>query len=502
MLKISHTILISTGALSLLSCMNNGNNDKKRTLPNIILILADDMGYGDLCCYGASSYSTPAIDRMAAEGMRFTQFYVAGSTCVPSRAGLMTACYPNRIGLTNLRPGSTNSEIGIHPSEETLAELFKKGGYITGLFGKWHLGNAFPFLPLQQGFDEYTGLLYSNDMWHLNYDGTKATPEQGERSARISRFPPLMLVEGNEPVREIRTMEDQSELTTIYTEKAVEFIQRNRSKPFFLYLAHSMPHIPLAVSDKFRGKSSQGMYGDVIMEIDWSVGEIVKTLEEIGLTNNTLVIFTSDNGPWLYFGNHAGSSGGLREGKATSWEGGQRVPCIMKWPEVIPAGRVNNRLASTLDFLPTFAEITGIPLSGNKIDGISIFPLLEGKPEANPRESFFYYDAYDLIAVRKNEWKLVFPHTHITYEGIVPGKDGEISINSRNHYRGKDKTGVTGTALYNLRRDPGERHNVIDHYPDVLDGLLILAEEVRGELGDGLMNITGKEIRKAGHIRK
>jgi len=485
-------------ALITASCSYSADIEQK---PNIVLIFTDDMGYGDIGSQGAIKYETPNIDRLAAKGMRFANFYVPASTCTPSRAGLLTGCYPNRIGLTGLRPGSTNSEMGIHPSEETMAELLKKGGYVTGISGKWHLGHEMPFLPLQQGFDEYVGLPYSNDMWHLNYDGTKATVEQGGRSARIANFPTLVLIEGNDAVREIKTMDDQDQLTTIYTERAVDFINNNKDGPFFLYLAHSMPHIPLAVSEKFKGKSPQGLYGDVMMEIDWSVGEIVKALEENGLADNTLVIFTSDNGPWLYFGNHAGSAGGLREGKATGWEGGHRVPCIMKWPGVIPEGSVNNKIASTIDLLPTFAEINGLRLSGNMIDGVSILSLMKGIPEANPRESFLFYGGYNLLAVRNNEWKLVFPHKYRTYEDIIPGKDGQISINSSLHNQGEDIIKETGLALYDLRRDPGERYDVKDHFASVVDELLVIAEEARNDLGDALHNIKGQNTREAGHIK-
>jgi len=267
----------------------------------------------------------------------------------------MTGCYPNRIGIHGaLMPWSKN---GINENEITIAELLKGKGYATAIYGKWHLGHHEKFLPLQHGFDEYFGIPYSNDMWPVDFDGTAVT--DSSLKPWKSRYPKLPLIEGNNKVKEILTLDDQNKLTTLYTEHAVDFINRKKDKPFFLYLAHSMPHVPLGVSDKFKGKSEQGMYGDVMMEIDWSVGQVMKALKENGVEDNTLVIFTCDNGPWLNFGNHAGSTGGLREGKGTSFEGGQREPCIMRWPVVIPKGKINNKLAATIDIFPTIAEITG-----------------------------------------------------------------------------------------------------------------------------------------------
>ncbi|MEK7718590.1 MAG: sulfatase, partial [Bacteroidota bacterium] len=295
--------------------------------PNIVLIFMDDMGYGDLSCYGASQYKTPNLDRMAARGIRFTSFLSAQAVCSASRAGILTGCYPNRVGISGaLMP---DAKIGLNPSEETIAEVVKKRNYKTCAIGKWHLGYQRQFLPLQQGFDEYLGLPYSNDMWPVFFDGSRNISEAYKRK---SGYPELPLIRDNKKIKEIRTLDDMSELTTLYTETAVDFIKRNRKNPFFIYLAHSMTHVPLAVSAKFKGKSEQGLFGDVMMEIDWSVGQIMKALEKNGLEKNTLVIFTSDNGPWLNFGNHAGSTGGLREGKGNSFEGGQREPCLMRWP--------------------------------------------------------------------------------------------------------------------------------------------------------------------------
>jgi len=457
-------------------------------VPNIVLIFMDDLGYGDLSCYGATQYKTPNLDRLSAQGIRFTNFLSAQAVCSASRAGILTGCYPNRVGITGaLFP---DSKIGLNPSEETIAEVLKKSNYKTGAIGKWHLGHLREFLPLQQGFDEYLGIPYSNDMWPVNYDGTAITAERNDRKYD---FPPLPLIEGNKKVREFKSLEDQSEITTIFTERAVRFITENKKNPFFLYVAHSMPHVPLAVSGKFKGISKQGMYGDVIMEIDWSVGEILKALESNGLAKNTLVIFTSDNGPWLNFGNHAGSTGGLREAKGDTFEGGQREPCLMKWPGHIPEGVICNKLASTIDILPTLAAITNSQLPEKKIDGLNILPLLLGDENANPRETFlYYYQKNSLEAVRKGNWKLVFAHSGRTYIGFKPGADGFPGGTNENF---KFEEG-----LYDLRRDPGERYDVKEYYPDVVIDLRKLADEARLDLGDDIQGVEGKNRREPGRI--
>ena len=460
--------------------------EKKSQNPNIVLIFMDDMGYGDLSCYGASQYKTPNLDRMAAQGIRFTNFLSAQPVCSASRAGILTGCYPNRVGISGaLMP---DAKIGLNPSEETIAEVVKKRNYKTCAIGKWHLGYQHQFLPLQQGFDEYLGLPYSNDMWPVNFDGNPAAENSNK-----ARYPVLPLIEGSEKIREIKTLDDQSELTTIYTEKAVRFISENKSNPFFLYLAHSMTHVPLAVSAKFKGKSEQGLFGDVMMEIDWSVGEIMKVLEKNGIEKNTLVIFTSDNGPWLNFGNHAGSTGGLREGKGNSFEGGQREPCLMKWPGHIAEGTICNKLASTIDILPTLAAIINSPLPEKKIDGVNILPLLLGDENANPRESFlYYYRKNSLEAVRKGTWKLVFAHPGRTYIGFKPGLDGFPGKTNENFQFEE--------GLYDLRRDPGERYDVKEYYPEVVAELKKIADEARLDLGDDIQNVKGLNRREPGHI--
>jgi arylsulfatase A-like enzyme len=462
------------------------SSPKKEQLPNIILIFMDDMGYGDLSCYGAVNYRTPNIDKMAVEGIRFTNFLAAQAVCSASRAALMTGCYPNRIGISGaLMPYSKN---GINSSETTIAEMLKQKGYATGIFGKWHLGYQKQFLPLQHGFDEYVGLPYSNDMWPVNFDGTPAQPNQNKYI-----YPVLPLIQNNDKKEEIKTLDDQAKLTTLYTEKAVDFIKRNKKSPFFLYLPHSMPHVPIAVSDKFKGKSKQGLYADLMMEIDWSIGEVMKTLKENGLDKNTLVIFTSDNGPWLNFGNHAGSSGGLREGKGTSFEGGQRVPCIVRWKGTTPEGLVCNQLTSTIDIFPTIAQISGAELPKNKIDGVDILSLIKGNVSESPRKTFYYYYRKNALeAVRMENWKLVFEHKGRSYMNQLPGNDG---------FAGKAPEDIlTPMALYDLRRDPSEQYDVQKLYPEIVAQLQKIAEEAREDLGDDLTERKGKNVRASGLV--
>lgn len=442
---------------------------------NFVVIYLDDMGYGDLTQTGATGYSTPRIDQMASEGIRFTHFYSPQAVCSASRAGLLTGCYPNRIGFA----GALNhtAKTGIHAEEETIAEVLKKRNYATAAFGKWHLGHVPEFLPLRNGFDEYFGIPYSNDMWP-NHPTSK------------DFYPPLPLIEGEEAVA---SNPDQTQFTTWFTERTIRFIRRNRDNPFFVYLAHPMPHVPLFVSDKFLGKSEQGLYGDVMMELDWSVGQILDALDELGLSENTLVIFTSDNGPWLNYGNHAGSAGGLREGKGTSFEGGQRVPCLMRWKGTIAEGVVCNNLASGIDVLPTLADIAGAPLPPRTIDGVSLLPLLKGEEGANPRETFlYYYRQNNLEAVRHGHWKLVFDHPGRSYEGFQPGADG---------LPGKVQENFAHPAgLYDLRRDPGERYNLMEFYPEVVEKLNKIAGAAREDLGDNLTGAPGSNRREPGRL--
>lgn len=455
--------------------------------PNIVVIFMDDMGYGDLECYGGFPYHTPNINKLAAEGMRFTHFYSAQAVCSASRAGLMTGCYPNRIGISGAL--SPDAKTALNPDEETMAEVLKAKGYATGMVGKWHLGSKQPYLPMQQGFDEYLGLPYSNDMWPVNYDGKPYTDTVNRRS----RYPLLPLIDGNKTAKLIRTLDDQAQLTGLYTRRAVQFIKKNKAKPFFLYFAHSMVHVPIAASAKFKGKSGAGLFGDVVEEVDWSVGEVMRTLKEQGLDKNTLVIFTSDNGPWLNYGSHAGNTGGLREGKGSAWEGGMRVPAIMRWPGHIDAGTISNKLAANIDLLPTVAKVTGAKLPAKKIDGMDISGLFLPGKNSNPRESLvYYYDKNNLKCVRKGQWKVTYPCLSRTYRFYPPGENG---------FPGKVvENDSVKLALYNLQSDPGETIDVKEQHPDVMTELNAIADKYRKELGDDLTGKKGTENRAAAKV--
>ena len=372
-----------------------------------------------------------------------------------------------------------NSHIGLNPKETTLAEMLKEKGFATGIFGKWHLGDAKEFLPTRHGFDEFYGIPYSNDMWPLH-------PQQGP----VFDFGPLPLYQ-NETV--IDTITDQTFLTTEITARSIDFIKRNKDHPFFLYVPHPQPHVPLFVSEKHKGKSQRGLYGDVIMEIDWSVGEILKTLKEYNLEENTIVIFTSDNGPWLAYGNHAGSALPFREGKGTTWEGGQREPFIIKYPRELKAGRLINEPLMAIDILPTIAEATDANLPSNIIDGKSAWSLLRGIEKKGPQEAyFFYYRINELHGVRYGKWKMYFPHNYRTMEGQIPGKDGQPG-----NYNYIDLEEV---ALYDLSKDLSETKNLAEDYPEVVLEIKLLANEMRYRLGDSLMEIDGEETRLAGSI--
>ncbi len=451
-------------------------------LPNIVLIFTDDQGYADVGVYGAKGYETPHLDAMARAGTRFTNFHVAQAVCSASRTALLTGCYPNRIGISGaLGP---NSNHGLNDAETTIAEMLKQRGYATGMAGKWHLGHREPFLPNRHGFDESFGLPYSNDMWPYH-------PE-----AKAGTYPKLPLYENGRIIDPEITPDKQRDLTTRYTERAVSFIERNREKPFFFYLAHSMPHVPLFVSDKFKGKSKKGLYGDVIMEIDWSVGEVLGALKKHNLERDTLVIFTSDNGPWLSYGEHAGSAVPFREGKGTAWEGGTRVPCIMQWPETIPANAVRDKRFMTIDVLPTLAGRVGAPLPNRPIDGRDVWPLVVGQPGAtNPHEGYgMWYAQNELQAVVTGDgrWKLVLPHRYRTLAGRPGGKDG-IPVKY-------EQVTLERAALYDLRSDPAETTDVSAANPNEVKRLLAFAEKCRADLGDSLTERKGSGAREPGRI--
>ncbi len=456
--------------------------------PNVVIIFMDDMGYGDPVCYGGGPYQTPNIDALAAQGIRFTDFYVAQAVCTASRSALLTGCYPTRIGISGAI--NHNAKFALNPDEQTIAELLKDKGYRTGMAGKWHLGHKVPYLPLQNGFDEYYGLPYSNDMWAYDYNGEKWT----DTSSWRSKYPPLPLIEGNNTIKNISSFDDQDQLTTDYTSRAVSFINRNKNNPFFLYLAHSMVHVPLGVSNKFKGKSGAGMFGDVMEEVDWSVGEVMKTLKANDLLDNTIVIFTSDNGPWLTFGNHAGNTSGLREGKGTAFDGGLKVPCIISWKGHTQPGTVCNKLLTTMDVLPTLVDLCGAKMPVKKIDGVNFKNVLLGDKSANPRDEFvYYYDKNNLKAIRKGNWKLMFPHNSQTY--------GPPASIGGNRYPGRHGTMDVPLSLFDLSTDPGEDRDVKDKYPEVVKQLSTIAEGYRQALGDGLTKTEGSEVRLAAQLK-
>ncbi len=428
--------------------------------PNVILIFADDLGYGDLGCFGSTKHRTPHLDRLANEGTRFTSFYVTSGVCTPSRSSLLTGCYPRRIQLHENEAGRwvlfPGDHRGLHSGEVTLAEVLKGQGYRTAIIGKWHLGDQPVFLPTRHGFDSYFGIPFSNDMG-------KWKPMRG--------YPPLPLMR-DEKVIEIEPKQDQ--LTKRYTEEAVKFIRSSQETPFFLYLPHTFPHVPLYASEKFRDKSANGRYGDAVEELDWSVGQLMETLKKEEIEENTLVIFLSDNGAASDWG---GSNQPLRGWKGSPWEGGMRVPCIMRLPGRIPAGRVSDALSSTLDVLPTLAKLAGGAAPSDRIiDGRDLWPLMTATGPS-PREVFYYYFLGHLHAVRSGTWKL-----------HVARRDG----------RGRASKSIA-PELYDLKMDISEMHDVADRHPDVVERLLALAEQARADLGDG--DRDGKNTRLAGHVQ-
>ena len=423
---------------------------------NIILMNCDDLGYGDLACYGSPCNSTPHLDRLAAEGMRFTDFYMASPVCSPSRGAMLTGCYPPRIGFGSfdgrgvLFPGDP---IGLNPSEITIAALLRDAGYATKIVGKWHCGDQPEFLPTRHGFDSYYGLPYSNDMGRQKVD---------------DKWPPLPLLRDEEVMQE---QPDQSGLTERYVEESLRFIREQRQRPFFLYLAHMHVHLPIYAPARFLRESRNGAYGAAVACIDWAAGVIMAELRRLGLEDNTMVIFTSDNGSRCR--GEGGSNGVLRGIKTTTWEGGQRVPCIIRWPGHIPAGSTCTGLATAMDFYPTLAAIAGCAVPTDRIiDGRDITPLmLSGGAAASPREAFFYYNRNDLAAVRDGRWKL---HVRKSRQAIA--------------------------ELYDLRNDPGENRNVHADEPAVVARLSALLEGCREDLGDEALGIAGRNVRLAGRV--
>ncbi len=461
--------------------------------PNVVFVLADDLGYADLSCFGAKDIRTPNLDRLASEGTRFTNFLVAQAVCTASRAALMTGCYSNRVGLA----GALNhtSKTGINPDETILPELFKSRGYATAIYGKWHLGIQPPFLPIHNGFDEWSGLPYSND--------------NGPLHPTIQGIPSLPFYE-DEKVTELDP--DQSQFTRRLTERAVGFIEKNRERPFFLYVPQIMPHVPIAASSRFLGRTQHGLYGDVVEELDWSVGEIVAAIDRCGLREKTLIVFTSDNGPFLSYGEHAGSAVPFREGKLTAFEGGVRMPLIARWSGRIPAGRTSDELLASIDFYPTLARLIGASLPETKIDGIDVWSLLSGEAAKSPRDTFVYYSGDELQAVRRGRWKLHFPHDYLTVAG-EPGRGGKPSNWGKMQPKSIEESGIRGIAsrhgyrverieksLFDLTSDPGETRNVATEHPEIVADLEALAETARADLGDSLSKRPGPGVRPCGKL--
>jgi arylsulfatase len=461
--------------------------------PNVIIILADDLGYSDLGCFGSKTIRTPNLDTMAAQGTRFTSCYVAQAVCSASRAALMTGCYPNRVSMQ----GALNhtSKEGIHPDEWLLPEMLKQQGYATAAFGKWHLGTAPMFHPLKNGFDEFWGIPYSND-------NSKYHP------SLAAEMPPLPLYEDE---KVIETNPDQSQFTRRITEKAVSFIRRHEDKPFFLYVPHVMPHVPIFASERFKGKSPHGLYADVVEELDWSVSLILAAVQQAGIADNTLVLFFSDNGPFLSYGNNAGSAAPLREGKLTSYEGGVRLPFIAHWPGKVPAGKVCDEVLTEMDVMPTLTKWLGSPESVQKTDGKDVTDIWFGKEGAkSPHESVVFYAGSEMQAIRSGEWKLHFPHPYITPHA-EPGRDGKPSNWENMKPAAITQSGIEGIAtrhgykvaqqelaLYNLNADIGETKDVSALHPEVVERLNKLAEPLRAELGDTLKKVVPTAVRPLG----
>ncbi|MEM7455302.1 MAG: sulfatase [Planctomycetota bacterium] len=441
----------------------------RRNNPNIILIFTDDQGYQDIGCFGSPDIKTPNLDRMAEEGVRFTSFYSACSVCSPSRAALLTGCYPPRVGVTKVL--FPRDDTGLSPDEITIAEVLKEQGYATACVGKWHLGHKPGFLPTRQGFDTYYGIPYSNDM--------KLDPESAFADDAVLREEWTMekiaeIAEGDQPKNCVPLMRDeliveypadQTTLSRRYTEEAVRFISENKDQPFFLYLPHTMPHIPLFVSEEFEGKSEAGLYGDTIEEIDWSVGQIMEALKQNELDTNTLVVYTSDNGPWDLSSGHGGCAEPLRGFKFSTYEGGMRVPCIMRWAGTVPAGSRTDEIASTIDLMPTIARLAGAALPADRvIDGHDIFDLMTELDALTPHEAFYYYRGQRIRAVRMGQWKL-----HIT-----PAN------------RNKELPELV--ELFDLSNDISESNNLASDHPDMVESLRERSSEFHRSLQENSRN--------------
>lgn len=423
--------------------------------PNIVYIFADDLGYGDLSCYGAKDINTPNIDQIAKKGIKFTEFYSASSVCSPSRAALLTGRYPQRMGINTVF--FPESFTGIPDTEITIPEILKEKGYATGIVGKWHLGHHYQYLPLQQGFDEYFGIPYSNDMESVVY------------------------MRGNE-VESYKVK--QQYITKTYTKEAQKFITKNKDNSFFLYIAHSMPHVPLYASEEFIGTSKRGLYGDVVQELDWSVGQILKSLREHGILENTLIVFSSDNGPWLAMKEDGGSAGDLREGKTFTFDGGMKVPTVAMWKNRIPQGIINTEVASQMDWFPTIANITGSSIpKGLVIDGLDISKVLTDKGNRKNSDLLFL-DGKQLQGYRSGQWKVKLP-----YKGFRGNK-------------WKQFVKAHDTLLFNLNTDPGEKNNLFEKYPEKAKEILKEMIEKYQDMGKLPPSLITKAQADQSHFKK
>lgn len=423
--------------------------------PNIVYIFADDLGYGDLSCYGAKDINTPNIDQIAKQGIKFTEFYSASSVCSPSRAALLTGRYPQRMGINTVF--FPESFTGIPDTEITIPEILKEKGYATGIVGKWHLGHHYQYLPLQQGFDEYFGIPYSNDMESVVY------------------------MRGNE-VESYKVK--QQYITKTYTKEAQKFITKNKDNSFFLYIAHSMPHVPLYASEEFIGTSKRGLYGDVVQELDWSVGQILKSLREHGILENTLIVFSSDNGPWLAMKEDGGSAGDLREGKTFTFDGGMKVPTVAMWKNRIPQGIINTEVASQMDWFPTIANITGSSIpKGLVIDGLDISKVLTDKGNRKNSDLLFL-DGKQLQGYRSGQWKVKLP-----YKGFRGNK-------------WKQLVKAHDTLLFNLNTDPGEKNNLFEKYPEKAKEILKEMIEKYQDMGKLPPSLITKAQADQSHFKK
>jgi len=428
--------------------------------PNIVIIFLDDSGYADFRPFGKTPYPTPNVEKLASEGCQFHQFYVPQAICSASRSALLSGCYPGRTGVVGAHsPGAR----GLDPSFATMGEVLKTAGYRTAVFGKWHIGDQPDTRPPARGFDESCGLMYSNDMWEFH-------PQHPEHYKT-----PLHFWENGKIKVERMTKKEQPMLTTWYTEHAVDFIRRNKSNPFLLYVPHSMPHVPLFRSEKFAGKSGTGVYGDVMMELDWSVNQIMKSLKDNGLEDNTLVIMTSDNGPWTSYGNHAGHTP-FREAKGTSFDGGTRSAFIMRYPGKIKAGTVSNRTMCTIDLLPTIAKLAGAKLPKNPIDGLDVWDLIIDKNGAQNPHKYYAFSTnktFEGVISGDGRWKLHLPHSYRTL--VYAGNDGNP---------GEYRQAEIGLSLFDMEADPYEKENVLSKFPDVAKRMQGFAEEHRRQFYD------------------